>query len=71
MTNHLQRQFYVVAVTRGRRTKFGYGERLKDAMAAAGVKDGEGFEYACYARGSKQWAEKNGDVIATYRRAAA
>lgn len=53
------KQSYVVAVTRGRTTRYFYGTTLKDAVAAAGkrIKPGVGFAYAKFERGAVQWAE--------------
>lgn len=49
---------YVVAVTKGRRTRYFYGTKLKDAMNAARLKSGDGFAYACFTRGPVKWGEK-------------
>jgi hypothetical protein len=62
------KQQYVVAVTTGRKTRYFYGETLKEATRASGVKDGQGFAYAKFERGAVQWAEKakNGKVLICY-----
>lgn len=48
---------YAVAVTRGRRTRYSYGQTLKEALAHAKLREGEGFAYAKFERGPVQWAE--------------
>lgn len=53
----IQKNIYMVTVTRGRRTRFFYGERLKDALDVAGLKPGEKFQYARFSRGSVVPAE--------------
>ena len=37
---------WVVAVAKGRQTKYFYGVKLADAMRAAGVKKGDGFAFS-------------------------
>ena len=54
---------YVLARTRGRKTHYFYGERLKDVLGH--VKDGEGFNYARFERGAILYAEKQGRTLMT------
>ncbi len=46
----MEKSFFVVTVKRGSKTKYGYGELLRDAIAAALVRPGEQFKYAKYVR---------------------
>jgi len=48
----IPRTQFVVAVTRGRKTRFFWGVKLKDALALANLRDNERFEYAKFARGA-------------------
>lgn len=48
----IQKTIFVVTVQRGRRTRFFYGERLKDALGVAGLKIGDAFQYAKFSRGT-------------------
>lgn len=59
---------YCVAVTRGRRTRYTHGATLKEAVALAHLKPGDGFAYAKFERGSVQWAEigARGDTYIHY-----
>jgi hypothetical protein len=61
----LQKDIYVVTVTRGRRTRFSYGERLKDALAVARPRIGEKFRYARFSRKEVTEAEFRGGTYIT------
>ena len=61
----MQKDIYVVTVTRGSRTRYTYGERLKDALSAARIKIGESFKYAHFTRGPVADAEFRGDTYVT------
>jgi hypothetical protein len=68
----MPKDVFIVAVTRGRRglkTYYFYGSTLKEARAAANLKDGEVFTYCHYKGGRKVVAEmaQQGDVMRTYR----
>jgi hypothetical protein len=55
---------YIVAITRGRKTKYFYGQTLKEACSAAAIKNGEAFAYAKFElAGQVEWAEKVGNRI--------
>ena len=59
-------QFMLVKESGGTRRRFFYGEKLKDAMAAAGIKPGDKFTYVRFERGAVQWGEMvRKGVIAT------
>ena len=62
----MQSTIYVVTVTRGRRTRYSYGERLKDALAVAAPKIGERFTFAKFKRGSLTKAEFHGKTIVEF-----
>ncbi len=51
------KQQYVVAVTKGRKTRYFYGATRKEALSHAGLKKGEGFAYAKFERGPVLWGE--------------
>lgn len=53
---------YVVAVTRGRKTRYSWGERLKDAVAAARLRMGERFSYTKLVGDAEHVAEFRGDT---------
>ena len=53
----MQKHIFVVTITRGRKTRFFYGERLKDALDVANPKRGETFTYAKFARSAVQRAQ--------------
>ena len=61
----MQKDIYVVTVTRGSTTRYSYGERLKDALASASIKVGETFRYARFSRGPVASAEFRGDTYIT------
>ena len=51
------KQQYVVAVTRGSKTRYFYGATLNEAVNVANLKPGDGFAYAKFERGTVQYAE--------------
>lgn len=53
----MQANIFVVTVTRGSKTRFFYGERLKDALGTANPRRGETFTYAKFSRGATQRAQ--------------
>lgn len=56
----IQKTIFVVTITRGSKTRFFYGEKLKDALAAANPRNGEAFQYAKFGRAAVQQATWNG-----------
>lgn len=63
---------YVVAVTKGNKTRYFYGAKLKDATAAAGkALKGAVFSYCKFTRGPVQVAELKGNRLITYTERAA
>ena len=44
----MTKNLYCVSVTRGRKTLYKYGERMKDAVALLRLKAGEKFSYVKY-----------------------
>jgi hypothetical protein len=46
----MQKDIYVVTVTRGSKTRYSYGEKLKEALAVANPRKGESFRYARFSR---------------------
>jgi hypothetical protein len=50
MEHEMQKDIFVVTITRGRKTKFYYGEKLKEALAVAAPRVGESFKYAKFRR---------------------
>jgi hypothetical protein len=58
---------YIVAVTRGTKTRYFYGEKLKDALRTAGLKPEEYFSYARFPRdGAPVAALNHGETYSTY-----
>lgn len=58
----MQKDIYVVTVTRGAKTRYSYGERLKDALAVASPRLGEKFSYAKFTRAAVVSAEFHGET---------
>ena len=50
----MQKLIFVVTVTRGTKTRYFYGEKLKEALEYAGLKRGDAFKYARFSRGQVQ-----------------
>lgn len=44
----MTKNLYCVSVTRGRKTVYKYGEKMKDAVALLRLKAGEKFQYVKY-----------------------
>lgn len=63
MARIFQKSIYVVAVTRGRRTRLRYGNTLKEALALSGLKAGEDFTYMKYTGGEETDAVWKGDDV--------
>lgn len=63
----MQKDIFIVTVTRGRKTRYSYGERLKDALDAASIKVGETFNYARFTRKAVTSAEFRGDTYVESR----
>lgn len=55
---------YVVAVTRGRKTRYSWGEKLKDALAHANLRMGEAFVFTKLVGGPETKAEFHGGSYA-------
>lgn len=53
----MQKNIFVVTITRGSKTRYFYGERLKDALEVANPRKGETFMYAKFAREAVQQAQ--------------
>ncbi len=53
----MQKNIFVVTVTKGSRTRYFYGEKLKDAFDVAGLKVGDKFKYAKFSRDAVRDAE--------------
>lgn len=52
------KQQWVVSVTKGRKTRYFYGTKLADAMKCAGLKKGDIFGFARFARSAVKCGEK-------------
>ena len=53
----MQKDIFVVTITRGSKTRYFYGERLKDAFDVSGIKTGDKFKYAKFSRNAVRSAE--------------
>lgn len=63
MARILPKVMYALAVTRGRRTRYFYGTKLKDAIDAAGLLVGESFVYTKFVAGREAEAIWRGSNV--------